>query len=81
MKQNLDYLWNGKLDRYEKYIYPAEDSRQRPMFSAGVYFLWSPEGLQYVGQSNFVWERVTNQNIVREWKKKGQFAIVTGKKD
>lgn len=61
---NYDYLWNGELSEYKKYIYPGSDCRQRPLFGSGVYFLWNSDGLQYIGQSDFIWERLERHHVI-----------------
>jgi hypothetical protein len=59
----LEYLWNGELPEYEKYLVRgmdiSDDGRNfQPLFTAGVYFLWNRDGLQYIGQTYFIWHRV-----------------------
>jgi hypothetical protein len=66
---NFDYLWDGKLSEYKKHIYPGSDCRQRPLFGGGVYFLWNSNGLQYVGQSDFVWGRLEKHHVICKSKK------------
>lgn len=67
---NYDYLWQGKLREYEKFIIPASDDRRnhKPLFMAGVYFLWNQDGLQYIGQSWFVLSRLENHHIFKKAK-------------
>jgi hypothetical protein len=63
-QKSLEYLWNGELKEYQKFIFLGSDARQRELFCGGVYFLWDKDGLQYIGQSDYVWQRLNNSHQV-----------------
>jgi len=64
----LEYLWKGELKEYKKFIFLGSDARQREMFAGGVYFLWNEGALQYIGQSWFIWDRLTRGHAVTKGK-------------
>jgi hypothetical protein len=63
-QKHLEYLWNGELEGYDKFIFLGSDARQRELFGGGVYFLWNQSGLQYIGQSEWIWNRLTTGHSV-----------------
>jgi len=61
----MEFLWRGEFSDREKYIVRGSDGKTKPLFMAGIYFLWNKDGLQYIGQSDFIWSRFQQHHVVR----------------
>lgn len=64
--RHLEYLWGGLLKDRKKYIVRGSDGRNKPLFESGVYFLWNQQGLQYIGQSWFIWVRINQHHVIKK---------------